>query len=61
MIIPQTIKELKEIVGRDHQLLHLFINIQQDLSKSKPSNNDFYPQKTIPQDKDTKKGIIESS
>ncbi|XP_064399540.1 uncharacterized protein LOC135346000 isoform X2 [Halichondria panicea] len=37
----QTIKELKGIVGRDHQLLHLFINTQQDLSKSSPSN-DFY-------------------
>ena len=48
----QTIKELKEIVGRDHQLLHLFINIQLDLSKCKPSNDNFYLKKlkTIPQD-----------
>ena len=27
-------KYLKVLVGRDHQLLHLFINVQQDLAKS---------------------------
>lgn len=38
----QTTKELKAIVGRDHQLLNLYINIQQDIRHLKPSNG-FYP------------------
>ena len=32
-------KELKRLVGRDHQLLHLYINVQQDMLESQNRKN----------------------